>query len=290
MMKHLLGAVEAGGTKFVCAVGSREGKIEKRVQFPTETPEKTMEKVCKFFDRHEVEAIGIGSFGPIDADSKSPTYGYIKDTPKLLWRNYDFLGAMRKHCDVPYVWTTDVNVAAYGEYKLGAGRGMENVCYVTVGTGVGVGYVSHGNLYCGRSNPESGHILLHRFEGDRFEGNCEYHGDCIEGLTSGTAIEKRTGRKAFELPENDSVWKIEAYYLAQACMDYTLTFSPDIIILGGGVMKQEQLFPMIRREFLKLLNGYVIVPDVDKYIVHVKLGDDAGITGSLLAAADICKN
>lgn len=284
-MAHLLGGIEAGGTKFVCAVGDEQGHVQARVKFPTTTPEETVAQVFAFFDQYEIEAMGVGSFGPIDIDPASPTYGFITDTPKLAWKNYNFLGALKDHYAIPFTWTTDVNVAAYGEYKLGAGVGHQNILYVTVGTGVGVGYISHGELYSGRSHPEGGHILLHRLADDDFAGVCPYHGDCLEGIAAGSAVEKRTGKKGYELTPTDHCWKQEAYYLAQACMTYTLTFSPDLIIFGGGVMKQSQLFPMIRTEFLKLMNDYVRVPNLDDYIVHVKLGDDAGITGSLLAAA-----
>lgn len=286
-MAHLLGGIEAGGTKFVCAVGDENGKVQARVKFPTTTPEETIEQVFAFFDQYQIEALGIGSFGPIDINPDSATYGYITDTPKLAWKNYNFLGALRDHYQIPFVWTTDVNVAAYGEYKKGAGVGKKNILYVTVGTGVGVGYISHGELYSGRSHPEGGHIMMHRLAGDDFAGVCPYHGDCLEGIAAGPAVEKRTGKKGYELTPTDDCWQKEAYYLAQACMTYTLTFSPDIIIFGGGVMKQSQLFPMIRTEFLKLMNDYVRVPDLDQYIVHVQLGDDAGITGSLLAAATV---
>lgn len=286
-MAHLLGGIEAGGTKFVCAVGDENGNIQKRVKFPTTTPEETMKEVFAFFDQYEVEAIGIGSFGPIDINPESPTYGYVTDTPKLPWKNYNFLGAMKARYDIAYEWTTDVNVAAYGEYKKGAGVGKDNVLYATVGTGIGVGYISHGELYRGRSHPEGGHILMQREAGDDFAGVCPYHGACLEGLAAGPAVERRAGKKGDQLLSTDSVWETEAFYLAQACMTYTLTFSPDVIIFGGGVMKQEQLFPMIREKFLELMHDYVRVPDLDNYIVHVELGDDAGITGSLLAAADV---
>lgn len=285
-MSKLLGGIEAGGTKFVCAVGDEQGRIQDQVRFPTTTPKETLARVFAFFDQFELDGIGIGSFGPIDINPQSATYGYVKDTPKLAWRQADFLGAIRERYQIPFVWTTDVNVAAYGEYRKGAGRGKQNVLYITVGTGVGVGYISHGQLYHGHSHPEGGHILLHKAPGDDFAGVCPSHGDCLEGLTAGPAIAKRTGKRGTELAVNDPAWQTEAYYLAQACMTYTLTFSPDVIIFGGGVMKQQQLFPLIREKFTQLLNHYVAIDDVDHYIVPVQLGDNAGITGCLLATAD----
>ncbi|WP_261805984.1 ROK family protein [Lapidilactobacillus luobeiensis] len=289
-MARLLGGIEAGGTKFVCAVGEASGKVTARVKFPTTTPEATLAQVFAFFDQYEVAAIGVGSFGPIDIEPQSATYGYITDTPKLAWKNFDFLGALKVHYPaVKFVWTTDVNVAAYGEYLQGAGVGKQNICYVTVGTGIGVGYISHGKLYSGRSHPEAGHIMMHRAADDDFVGVCPYHGDCLEGIAAGPAIERRNGKKGHEIAPDDPFWQIEAYYLAQACMTYTLTFSPDLIVFGGGVSKQAQLFPLIRAEFAKLMHDYVRVPDLELYIQHVKLGDDAGITGSLLVAADAVK-
>lgn len=283
----LYGGIETGGTKIVCAVGDEEGNIEARIAFPTRTPKEAMPDIFDFFDKYDLKAIGVGSFGPIDINKSSATYGYIMETPKLAWKNYNFVGTMKKHFpNILIKWTTDVNVAAFGEYKLGKGKGLHNICYVTVGTGVGVGLVLHDKVYHGYSHVEGGHILLREKPGDTFEGVCPYHKGCIEGMVSGPAIEKRAGVKGQDLKQDNSIWKTEAYYLAEACMTYTLAYAPDIIIFGGGVMKQEQLFPMIREEFPKLMNNYVNTPDLNKFITHVALGDNAGITGALLLAAE----
>ncbi|MHC3376374.1 ROK family protein [Ligilactobacillus equi] len=286
-MTKLYGAIEAGGTKFVCAVSDADLNIVERVQILTTVPAETMAQVFEFFDKYTVEAIAIGSFGPIDVNKNSATYGYVTTTPKKGWANYNFLGDMKAHYDVPYVWTTDVNVAAYGELKRGAAKGCQSCLYLTVGTGMGGGAVVNGKVLEGFGHPEMGHITMRRHPEDKYEGYCIYHKDCLEGLTCGPAVEERAGGvKAYDIPKDAKDWEIEAYYLAQACMDYTLILSPEKIVFGGGVSKQEQLFPMIRESFKEQMKDYVATPDLDDYIVHVELGDDAGITGCLLLAME----
>ena len=266
----MLGAIEAGGTKFVLAVSDDEFNIIERQSIPTTTLEETFEKVFEFFDQYDVSAIGIGSFGPIDVNIKSETYGYITSTPKTAWEHTDFIGVMKERYSVPMGWTTDVNAAALGELTYGAAKGKESCLYLTVGTGVGGGAVIKGEPVEGFGHPEMGHILVRKHPEDHFEGLCPYHGDCLEGLAAGPALEKRYGKKAQEL--------------AQALMSYTLTLSPEKIILGGGVMKQAQLFPLIRDKFIRLMNDYVETPDMEEYIVSPQLKDDAGITGCLILA------
>ncbi|PRY82799.1 ROK family protein [Alkalibacterium olivapovliticus] len=280
----MLGAIEAGGTKFVLAVSDDDFNIIERVSIPTTTPVETFKKVFDFFDNYQVSAIGIGSFGPIDVNTSSDTYGYITSTPKTAWENTDFIGLMKDRYPVPMGWTTDVNAAALGELSYGAAKGKTSCLYLTVGTGVGGGAVINGEPLEGYGHPEMGHILVRKHANDSFDGNCPYHSDCLEGLAAGPAIEKRYDKKAQDMTDNKEVWEIEAYYLAQALMSYTLTISPEKIILGGGVMKQTQLFPLIRTEFDKLLNGYVQTPDLNDYIVPPALKDDAGITGCLMLA------
>lgn len=280
----MLGAIEAGGTKFVLAVSDNDLEHVEKLSIPTTTPEETFEKVFEFFDNYTLEAIGVGSFGPIDVNKQSSTYGYITSTPKLAWQDVDFLGKLKARYNVPVAWTTDVNAAAYGELKKGAAVDKESCLYLTVGTGIGGGAVVNGEPLEGYGHPEMGHILVRMHKGDSFEGACPYHGNCLEGLAAGPAIEKRYNKKAQYLTDREDVWEIEAYYLAQALMSYTLTLSPEKIILGGGVMKQTQLFPLIRKEFKRLINEYVATPDLEEYIVSPKLGDDAGITGCLLLA------
>lgn len=279
-----LGAIEAGGTKFVCAVSDETLTIQERVVIPTTTPLETMGAVYSFFDKFQVEAIGIGSFGPIDVNVSSKTYGNITSTPKVAWQNYPFLSEMKKRYNIPITWTTDVNAAAYGEMKCGAAVNKKSCMYITVGTGIGAGIIVEGKIIQGFSHPEAGHILVRRHSEDSYVGNCLFHKSCLEGMASGPAIEQRCKTLAKELSEENPVWSIEAYYLAQALMTYTLTVSPEVIILGGGVMNQKQLFPLIRNEFKELVNGYVETPDLNEYIVPCQLGDNAGITGCLLLA------
>jgi len=280
----MLGAIEAGGTKFVLAVSDNNLDHIERLSIPTTTPEETFDKVFEFFDNYTLDAIGIGSFGPIDVNKKSPTYGYVTSTPKLAWQNVDFLGKLKQRYDVPMGWTTDVNAAAYGELKRGAAVGKDSCLYLTVGTGIGGGAVVNGEPIEGYGHPEMGHLLVRLHPDDSFEGTCPFHGNCLEGLAAGPAIEKRYNKKAQYLTDNQKVWEIEAYYLAQALMTYTLTLSPEKIILGGGVMKQSQLFPLVRDQLSELVNDYVAMPDMTDYIVPPKLEDDAGITGCLLLA------
>lgn len=280
----MLGAIEAGGTKFVCAVSDNELAIQDRVTIPTTTPEETLGKVFEFFDQFELESMGIGSFGPIDVNQQSETYGYITTTPKTAWQQTDFLGQMKNRYSIPIGWTTDVNAAALGELERGAAKGKSSCVYLTIGTGIGGGAVVNGEPLEGFGHPEMGHLLVKRHPEDTFEGICPFHKDCLEGLASGPAIEKRYGKKAQDLSDDQKVWEIQAYYLAQALMNYTLIISPEKIILGGGVMKQKQLFPLVREQFQKLLNGYVATPALEEYITSPGLNDDAGITGSLILA------
>lgn len=285
-MKNMFGAIEAGGTKFVCAVSDSNFTIEDRVSIPTTTPEETMAEVFAFFDQYEVTAIGIGSFGPIDVNRNSDTYGYVTSTPKTAWKYFDFLGAVKRRYVVPVGWTTDVNAAALGEIKMGAAKGLNSCLYLTVGTGIGGGAVINGELLEGYGHPEMGHMPVRLHPDETYKGTCPYHGDCLEGIAAGPAIEGRFGKKGHLLEDQKEVWEMEAYYLAQALMNYTLILSPERIVLGGGVMKQEQLYPLVRQKFTELMNGYVQVPDLEEYIVAPDLGDNAGITGSLLLAAE----
>jgi fructokinase len=280
----MLAAIEAGGTKFVCAVGDEKGNIVERIQIPTTVPEETIPRVVEFFRKYQVDAIGIGSFGPIDVNQDSPTYGYITSTPKTGWRNYPFVQALKDAFDVPVGFNTDVNAAALGEATFGAAKGLDSCLYITVGTGIGAGAIVQGQLLQGLSHPEMGHILVRRHPNDSYQGNCPYHHDCLEGLASGPAIEERWGAKGAELVERTEVWDLEGYYLAQSIMQYILILSPKKIILGGGVSHQEQVYTSIYKYLPELINGYVSLPDLSSYVVRPGLGDDAGITGALMLA------
>lgn len=282
----LYGAIEAGGTKFVCAVADEGLDVLERVSIPTTIPEETMEKVIDFFNQYDISVISVGSFGPINVNKESEKYGYITNTPKEGWSDFDFKGALESEFNIPVLWTTDVNAAAYGEYKLGAAQHTRSCLYLTVGTGIGGGLVKNGDIINGYTHPEMGHILVRKHVDDDFNGTCPYHGDCLEGLASGFAIEKRCGEKGKNLASNHPVWEFVSDYLAQALLSYTLVISPEKIILGGGVMKQEHLIGLVREKFEAMMNGYMEYPDVEHYIVTPELGDDAGIKGCLVLSRD----
>lgn len=256
------------------------------MSIPTTTPEETLKQVFGFFDQYTLTSIGIGSFGPIDVNEKSATYGYVTSTPKTAWKNYDFLGSVKKRYGIPVAWTTDVNAAAYGELKRGSAQGTNSCLYLTIGTGIGGGAVVDGKVLSGFGHPEMGHLLVSMHPEDDFEGVCPYHGNCLEGVAAGPAIEKRYGKKGMDLADDKKVWEIEAFYLAQALVNYTLILSPEKIILGGGVMKQTQLLDLIKKEFANLMADYVNTPALDEYIVTPELEDNAGITGCLLMAME----
>ena len=283
------GTLEAGGTKMVLSVGNENNELLAQTSIPTEAPDKTIPAMIDWFRDKGIVSLGIGTFGPVDLKKESPTYGWITKTPKPGWSNTPLLPPMRDALGVPALIDTDVNAAALAEWKLGAARGLNSCLYVTVGTGIGAGLVIEGNLVHGLVHPEMGHILLRQEPEDPTPvGFCPYHQGCLEGLASGPAIEKRWGKKGYELPPDHEAWTLEASYLAQMCMNAVCAYSPEKIILGGGVMQQKHLFPLIRRKTLELLNGYVqteyILNGIDSYIVEPGLGTKSGATGALLLA------
>lgn len=281
----MYGSIEAGGTKFVCAVGNNKFDILEKETIFTEEPNTTLKKVFDFFDCYnKVESIGVGSFGPIDIKKDSSTYGYIKNTPKPLWQNFNFLEPLRKRYNIPVGWTTDVNIAALGEATAGAGKNMNNVLYITIGTGVGGGAIINGKILEGFGHPEMGHIKVHPHSLDNFTSICPYHSNCLEGLASGPTLEEREGKNREDIKVNDSVWDFIAYYLAQAIYNYTMVLSPNIIILGGGVMNNAHLLPKIKEELLKIIDNYIKIPPLDDYLVTPKLKNNAGIIGGLILA------
>lgn len=287
-MSQLFGAIEAGGTKFVCAVGTGPNDLQE-VRFPTTTPEETLGKAVDFFRpfRQDLVSIGVGTFGPVDLNLSSDTYGHITSTPKKHWSHTDFIGTLRKEFDIAYGFDTDVNAAALSEAKWGAGNGLSNLVYITIGTGVGAGVLAGGKLVHGLVHPELGHMFLPKHPDDNFAGNCPSHGDaCFEGLCAGPAIEARWGKPGFELGEGHPAWELQAHYVATALVNIICTLSPEKIILGGGVMDQEHLLVKIRAKTLALLNGYVqhpaLLDGIDSYIVRPGLGNKAGVLGSML--------
>lgn len=273
---QLFGGVEAGGTKFVCGIGSGPENL-KSVVLPTTSPESTISHVVRFFEREEpVAALGIASFGPIDRNR-----GWITSTPKLAWRNYDIAGTLRKALGLPVGFDTDVNAAALGEARWGAGRELSDLIYVTVGTGIGGGALVNGRLLHGTAHAEMGHMRIqHDWARDPFPGCCPYHGDCLEGLASGPAIQARWAAAPETLPSEHLAWRLEAHYLALAAANLTCTLAPQRILLGGGVMQQAHLFQLIRAELAELLNGYTPAPE----LLAPQLGARAGVLGALILA------
>jgi len=287
----VFGAIEAGGTKFVCAVGSDPADLT-ITQLPTTAPQVTTAQAIDFLrvsSRGMLQAVGIGSFGPVDLSPSSPTFGHITSTPKLTWQNFDFVGTVRAALDVPIGFDTDVNAAALGEARWGAAQSISDFVYLTVGTGIGGGVIVNGQLLHGMLHPEMGHIRIpHDMQRDPYQGCCPFHGDCLEGLASGPAIEERWGIPAPELPIDHPAWALEAHYLALGLANWVCTLSPKRIVLGGGVMRKEWLFSLIRTELVRLLNGYVqtteLTTNLDEYVVPAKLGNRAGIVGALALA------
>ena len=282
----MFGAIEAGGTKMIVAVGDENGNIIREKEIKTTTPKETMPQILDFFKNDDLEAIGIGTFGPVCLDKASKDYGRIGKSPKLSWVGFSWTETF-KELGIPVVVDTDVNAAALGEVVLGSGRGLKDVLYVTIGTGIGVGVYSGGDLLHGMLHPEAGHILLQVKKGDTFEGICPYHKNCFEGLASGPAIKARYGTEPYELLDKREVWELEADYIGKALMQYICCYSPRKIILGGGVMHVKELFPMIREKTLEYLNGYIASDElinIDDYIVPAGLEGQQGIKGSLLLA------
>lgn len=300
-VQTLLGGIEAGGTKFNCVIGNRGGEIATTATFPTDdVPEKTLRAVTDFFitgqDKYgPIQALGIASFGPVDLDLSSQTYGHILSTPKQGWSYTNIAGYFSEALRVPIALETDVNGSALGEHAYGAASGLQNYVYVTVGTGIGAGIVLKGRLLQGLSHPELGHILLPQDKVlDDFAGSCPFHGNCLEGLASGTAINRRWRKPPELLPVDHPAWELEAHYLALMCVNITNLCCPERIILGGGVMHQTHLYPMIRDKFIGLVNGYCapgILQNLESYIVAPGVKDGkSGIMGCLLLADDLAKH
>jgi len=290
MKIELIGGIEGGGTKFVCGVASRDGEIVEIIRFPTTRPKDTIEKVISFFKPYvesgNLKKLGVGSFGPVDTDHESPAYGFITATPKPGWSNTPILNILQQALGVKVYFDLDVNAAALGEYRWGSAKGCDPCLYLTIGTGIGGGYVQNGRPLKGLMTPEMGHILIpHDLKLDPFKGACPFHGDCFEGLANGPAILERLGQPGENLLDEHPFWEIEAGYIALALTNYILTLSPRKIILGGGIMQREFLFPLIRSKVQALLNGYVasslVTEGMHDYILPPGLGDRAGLMGAV---------
>ena len=289
-MTKTYGGVETGGTWCVCALGSGPDDILEQLKFPTTTPEETLERIVEFFRAHPIPiAIGIGSFGPVDVDRDSPTWGHVTTTPKPDWQWTPVATVLRDRLGVPVAFDTDVNAAALGEHRWGAGRGLPSLCYLTVGTGVGAGLVIDGRPLRGLAHPEVGHLRVpHDIRRDPFPGVCPAHGDCLEGLASGTSLAERWKTSPSDLADGHPAWALEANYLALGILSIVCVASPHRVITGGGVMGRPLLLPMVRRRLRELLADHLHTPmltdDIDGYLVPPGLGDRAGVLGAIALA------
>ncbi|HSH02816.1 MAG TPA: ROK family protein [Anaerolineae bacterium] len=291
--KPLVGGIEAGGTKFVCAIGTGPDDIRAEIRFPTTTPSDTLAQAITFFQEQQNEhgplaALGVAAFGPLDPHPQSPTYGYITTTPKPQWKNTDVVGPLHQSLNLPITFDTDVNGAALGEYRWGAGQNLDTFIYITIGTGIGGGIIANGQLIHGLIHPELGHMRLPLAPDDTYSGHCPFHGHCFEGLAAGPAIADRWQTPGDQLPPNHPAWELEAHYIATALHNLICIISPQRIILGGGVMNQQHLFPLIQAKTKQLLNTYIASPAVQKniadYIVPPALGNQAGVAGAFALA------
>jgi fructokinase len=292
-MTDLYGGIEGGGTKFNCAVGSGPDHILDEIRIPTTTPAETVQRICEFFVPHlgKLHGIGLGTFGPADVDPASPTYGYITATPKPHWAHTNILGMLRENIKLPFAMEMDVAIAGLGEAKWGASKSDSHSLYLTIGTGIGGGYIVAGKPLRGLTSLETGHIRIpHDRELDPFRGFCPFHEDCFEGLAAGPSIEARFGQRAETLPDDHPFWQIEAGYIAHALVNYILTLSPKRIIIGGGVMQNQFMFPTVRRKVQQVMNEYIghemLTTKIDQYIVPPALGSRSGVLGAIALIMD----
>lgn len=284
-MTRLYGSLEAGGTKFVCAVGNEELEVVEKVQFPTTTPEETLAQTIAFFQQFDnLAALAIGTFGPADIDESSETYGYITSTPKPNWADTDVVGPLKEALKVPIYFTTDVNSSAYGEALVR--DGVKSLVYYTIGTGIGAGAIQNGQFIGGISHAEAGHTYVAKHAGDAdFDGVCPFHKGCLEGLAAGPSLEARTGIRGENIPLDSDVWDKQAYYIAQAAVQATLFMRPEVIVFGGGVMAQDHMLKRVHEQFETLLNQYVPTPPVADYIVTPAIAGNGSATYGNFALA-----
>lgn len=291
MSQPLYAGIDAGGTAFKCILGSGPDHILAEHAVPVSAPEPTLAQCQEFFSKQaaihgQPLSLGLASFGPVDLDKHSPSYGHITSTPKPYWQNTDIVGYFAAALDIPIAFDTDVNGALLGEHQWGAARGLHSAVYVTVGTGIGAGVMIDGRLVHGAMHAEAGHMLLPKQLDDNFSGICPFHGACLEGLASGPAIAERWLKKPEKLPQNHPAWQLEAHYLAVMCVNIALLYSPQTIILGGGVMQQPQLLTHIRNSYLAQINSYLgdQTGGMESFIQAPLLGSRAGALGALALA------
>lgn len=299
-MTQLFGGIEAGGTKFLCLVATSSGEVVEEKRIPTTLPGETIRKVLSFFTpfarRGELAAMGIASFGPVDLNPGSPTFGFITSTPKTEWNSVDLRGSVARTLELPTAFDTDVNAAAFGEHYWTVGNeAIDPFVYVTVGAGIGMGVLANGRPLHGLVHTEAGHFAIpHDKTRDPFPGICPYHGDCLEGLASGTAMLHRWGKNAEQLPASHPGWELEAEYLALGLVNLIYAYSPGRIVLGGGVSQHPDLHGLVRKKVLETLNGYIqsqiILQTIDEYIVSPSLGNRSGVLGAIALAIDLVKS
>jgi fructokinase len=287
---ELYGGIETGGTWCVCAVGSGPDEIVSEEQFATTEPDETLDRIVEFFrGTPPLQAIGVGSFGPVDLDRSSPTWGYVTTTPKPGWQQTAVAPVIADRLGVPVAFENDVTAAAVGEHRWGAGQGVSALCYLTIGTGIGAGLLIDGRPWHGLVQPEVGHLRIPYDSGpERFAGICPVHGDCWEGLASGPAIAARWDVAPADLPDDHSAWEIEADHLAMGILSIVMVASPERVIVGGGVMDRSPLLGMVRQRLRELVGGYLQTPmlgeAIDSYLVRPELGDRAGVLGAIALA------
>lgn len=289
----MYGSIELGGTKIRCAVFSEDGKITEEIRIQTAKPEDNVKEIVQFFRENEVKSLGVGAFGPIDTNKTSPTYGFVKNTPKKYWTNFDIIGELKRGIKVPVDFTSDVGASLIGEYHMGAGKDYRSALYITVGTGIGASYIQDGTLLEGFGAPEMGHIKVIRQAEDGVKSTCQYHKDCLEGLACGVSIYNRTGKSGESLDINDDAFSYVANYLAQGLVTYSYILRPDVMVLGGGVLNKEGMLDLVKTEFDRLkefeMNDYLDLPDTDEYLVLPGLGNEAGLYGGYLMAKKLDK-
>jgi fructokinase len=289
-MSPLYGGVETGGTWVVCALGTGPDDIVAQETFATGEPGPTLERIAAFFEgAPRAVAIWVGSFGPVDLDPRSPTWGHVTSTPKPGWVHTPVAPVLRDRLGVPIHFDTDVTTAAIGEHRWGAGAGVDSLCYLTIGTGIGAGLLIEGRPVHGLIHPEVGHLRIpHDRERDPFAGNCPVHGDCWEGLAAGPAIAARWDADPRELPDDHEAWALEAEYVALGILAIVCVASPQRIVTGGGVLERPELLAAVRARLVDLNAGFLQTPllgdEVERYLVAPSLGDRAGVLGAIALA------
>lgn len=289
--KKFVGSIEAGGTKFIVAVQDVEsGEVIARDRISTENPKKTLQESAEFFKKNKVDALGIGTFGPIDISPSSRTFGYILDTPKPGWSGTNFKGFFEKELGIPVVMTTDVNASCYGEYIARGRDDSKTYFYITIGTGIGAGMVQAGEMIGLNNHPEMGHMLVKRYPGDNYEGHCPFHGaNCAEGMAAGPSLEGRTGIPGEKLSRDNEVFTYVAYYVAQVLYNVYMTARPDVMVVGGSVLNEDDLVK-VRKFFDEFNNNYVATPELNDLIVRPAVENNGSATlGDFELAKELLK-